>query len=400
MNHSIGICLQSSKYLFTLLLFLSILTYLTLLPIAPQAYACESPESIVKGKSQTERVVLLSKRASEYFQNGDEACSSSILEKASAEIKAMESGQERTIAGYEIKETVFNTIEKKNLTGDDILKKSVLLSLQSLESGSDVSRQATRAEKIADGAFILRVIRKLNEDTENEKSGVDLFLVMLRIGETLKNQDKPYTNFEITSYFINNLLRYSVFDDMIKAFNEIQDNETKSSVIFALKNNLHSTLGEAAENLQEKTQKDKDAVLHKADEAEQLIRFIETESEAGKNLPKTTPAMVQRPEPAPIWRVNLRRFIWESYYLAGRTDDAKKKLDLWIMSCRGLINNIQQVRALKDISKDIHSYKANAYDGLALSLLDEAEQKALLVEDPGFRKLEIEDITRVRNFFK
>ncbi len=210
-------------------------------------HPCEMPKEVLDSKSQVEKVTLLSEKVSDLFKSNDQTCAVYLLEKASQEINKMESGEDRTIAGYEIKEVVFNVIQQQKVTDADSLRKLVSLAIQSLTHTGETSKQATTAERINDASFLFRVSKQFKKDKIPENISVEYFLLMLRIGNTLVEEKRPYVHYDITTY-CEYLLKQSAFLDIIKVIKEIQENDIKMSVISSLQHSLPYNLGYASTN--------------------------------------------------------------------------------------------------------------------------------------------------------
>ena len=200
-------------------------------------HPCEMSKEVLNNRSQVEKVTLLSEKASDLFKNNDQTCAVSLLEKASQEIDTMKSGEDRTIAGYEIKEVVFNVIQQQKVKDDDGLRKLVSLAIQSLTHTGEISKQATTAERINDASFLFRVSKQFKKDNIAENISFEYSLLMLRIGDTLEKEKRPYADYDIITH-CEYLLEHSAFVDIVKVIKEIQENDIKRSVINSLQHSL------------------------------------------------------------------------------------------------------------------------------------------------------------------
>jgi hypothetical protein len=405
----------------SIFLFLTICLFFSASSIADtRQNPCEIPKEVLNSKSQVEKVTLLSEKASDLFKNNDQTCAVSLLEKASQEINTMKSGEDRTIAGYEIKEVVFNVIQQQKVTDDDGLRKLVSLAIQSLTPMGETSKQATTAERINDASFLFRVSKQFKKDNISENISVEYFLLMLRIGNTLENQKRPYVDYDITTY-CEYLLEHSAFLDIIKVIKEIQENDTEMSVINRLQHTLPYNLGYASKknkllytymgnylksdrckgckpyktNYSPEELFDKETALRYADEAEKLMNFIDTESMAKKISSQSLP---KKDDTVPMWKFNIQQFIWRSYLVAGTAKDMNEKMRAWISSIKDLKNRGQKVNGLMNAAREI--YQSDVDYKLALELLSEAESEAPLIENEGYRLDRIRGITELKKWVK
>lgn len=383
-------------------------------------HPCEIPKEVLNSKSQVEKVTLLSERASDLFKSNDQTCAVYLLEKASQEINKMKSGQDRTIAGYEIKEVVFNVIQEQKVTDADGLRKLVSVSIQSLTPNGETSNQATTAERINDASFLFRVSKQFKKDKMAENISMEYFLLMLRIGNTLEKEKRPYVDYDIISY-CEYLLEHSAFADIIKVIKEIQENDTKMSVINRLQHTLPYNLGYASKknkllytymgnylksdrckgckpyktNYSPDELFDKETTLLYADEAERLMNFIDSESMAHKISSESLP---KKDDTVPMWKFNIQQFIWRSYLVAETAKDMNEKMMAWISSIRDLKNRGQKVNGLMNAAREI--YRADVDYKLALELLKEAESEAQLIENETYRLDRIRGITELKKWVK
>jgi len=383
-------------------------------------HPCEIPKEVLNSKNQVEKVTLLSQKVSDLFKNNDQTCAVSLLEKASQEINKIESGEDRTIAGYEIKEVVFNVIQQQKVTDDDGLRKLVSLAIQSLTPTGEISKQATTAERINDASFLFRVSKQFKKDNIPDNISMEYFLLMLRIGNTLGEQKRPYSDYDVSTY-CEYLLKHSAFLDLVKVIKEIQENETKRNVIYSLKSSLQFNLGYASTNkliysytgnyLKSSRCKDcrpyepkykpeelfdKETTLRYADEAEELMNVIESESVAMERSSESLPK--KGDDSVPMWKFKIQQFIWSSYLVAGTAKDMKEKMNVWISAIKDLKNRGQKVKGLMNAAREI--YRADVDYKLALELLKEAESEAQLIENETYRLDCIRSITELKKWIK
>lgn len=380
----------------------------------------EMPKEVSKSKSQVEKVTALSEKASDLFRDNDQACAVYLLEKASEEIDRMKSGEDRTIAGYEIKEVVFNVIHQQKVTDADGLRKLVGLAIQSLTHAGETSKRATTAERINDASFLFRVSKEFKKDKIAENMSEEYVLLMLRIGNKLEKEKRPYVDYDIMNY-CEYLLEHSAFVDIIKVIKEIQENDTKMSVINRLQHTLPYNLGYASKKnkllytymgnyLKSDRCKgckpykthysldelfDKETTLRYADEAQKLMNFIDSESMAQKISSQSLP---KKDDTAPMWKFNIQQFIWRSYLVAGTAKDMNEKMRAWISSIKDLKNRAQKVNGLMNAAREI--YISDVDYKLALELLSEAETEAQLIENETYRLDRIRGITELKKWVK
>jgi hypothetical protein len=379
------------------------------------------PEEVLSSKSPLEKVTLLSEKASDLFKNNDQTCAVYLLEKASQEINKMKSGEDRTIASYEIKEVVFNVIQEQKVMDDDGLRKLVGLAIQSLTHTGETSKQAVTAERINDASFLFRVSKRFEKDNIAENISMEYFLLMLRIGNTLEKEKRPYVDYDITTYS-EYLLEHSAFLDIIKVIKEIQENDTKMSVINSLQHRLPYNLGYASKknkllytymgnylksdrckgckpyktNYSPDELFDKETTLRYADEAEKLMNFIDSESMAQKISSQSLPK--KGGDTVPMWKFNIQQFIWRSYLVAGTAEDMKEKMNAWISGIKDLKDRGQKVNGLMNAAREI--YISDVDYKLALELLSEAESEAPLIENERYRLDRIRGITELKKWVK
>jgi hypothetical protein len=406
----------------SIFLFFTICLFFSASSIADtRQHSCEIPKEVLNSKSQVEKVTLLSEKASDLFKNNDQTCAVSLLEKASQEINKIKSGEDRTIAGYEIKEVVFKVIQQQKVTDDDGLRKLVSLAIQSLTHTGETSNQATTAERINDASFLFRVSKQFKKDNIAENISVEYFLLMLRIGNTLENQKRPYVDYDIIVY-CEYLLEHSAFADIVKVIKEIQENDIRMSVINSLQHKLTYDLGYASKknkllntymgnylksdrckdckpyktNYSPAELFDKETTLRYADEAEKLMTFMDSESMTQRISTQSLPK--KGGDSAPMWKFKIQQFIWRSYLVAGPPENMKEKIRAWISSIRDLKNRAQKVSALMNVAEDI--YRADVDYKLALELLGEAEGEAQLIEDNKTRLSWLESIANRKKWMK
>ena len=385
-------------------------------------HPCEMPKEVSKSKSQVEKVTLLSEKASDLFRNNDQACAVYLLEKASQEINKMKSGEDRTIAGYEIKEVVFNVIQQQKVMDDDGLRKLVGLSIHSLTPTGETSKQATTAERINDASFLFRVSKQFKKDNIPENMSEEYVLLMLRIANTLEKEKRPYGDYDIMEY-CKYLVEHSAFLDIIRVIKEIQENDTKMSVINNLQHTLPYNLGYASKknkllytymgnylksdrckgcrkpirtNYSPDELFDKETTLRYADEAEKLMNFIDSESMAQKTSSQSLPK--KGGDTVPMWKFNIQQFIWQSYLVAGTAEDMKEKMNAWISAIKDLKDRGQKVNGLMNAAREI--YISDVDYKLALELLSEAESEAPLIENERYRLDRIRGITELKKWVK
>jgi len=418
----IRICLVLRRPI-SLFLFFTIGLFFSASSIADtRQHPCEIPKEVLNNKSQVEKVTLLSEKAFDLFKNNDPTCAVSLLEKASQEINKMKSGEDRTIAGYEIKEVVFNVIQQQIVTDEDGLRKLVRLSIQSLTPTGETSKQATTAERINDASFLFRVSKQFKKDNMAENISVEYFLLMLRIGNTLEKEKRPYVDYDIITY-CEYLLEGSVFADIVRVIKEIQENDIKMSVINSLQNSLPYNLGYASKqnkliytymgnylksdrckdckpyktNYSPAELFDKETTVRYADEAEKLMNFLNTESFTQTNSAQSLP-IKSGGDTVPMWKFKIQQFIWRSYLVAGSPEEMKVKMGEWISSVKELKNRAQRVQASIEVARDI--YWADVDYKLALELLAEAEGEAQLIEDKNTRLSCLESIANHKKWMK
>lgn len=344
------------------------------------------------------------------------------MEKMAQEVNGMLSSAHRASAGWEIKERVFDAVEHQKIADGPGLRKLVSLSLQSVTPDGEILERSGIAERINDASFLSHIFSYFKAHGGSENISLEYFLLMLRIGNTLDKKKRPYVDYDISKY-CDWLLERSAFGDIVKVIKEINDNEARGYIVTGLENKLPYDLGYAAKknrfitsymfnylksgrcqncrpyNPSYKPEEifDKETTLYYAGEAEKLLGFLVTELETRKSDTPDRPKKGGK-DTVPMWEVNMRRYVWQSYFVAGLPAEAKERLDSWIASINELKSRVQRVRALKTVADDV--YRSDVDYQLALTLLAEAEKEANLLDDPRYREPELKQIERLKEFFK
>lgn len=377
---------------------------------------CGINHSVSSDEPSKENLKLLSAKAEKTLQLGDIACAMFILKLAANMLGEMKSGQDRSIAGYEIKDVVSYAIKDKKLTDAKIRTQAVYLALQSITPTGEVLPDASPVERINDTSFLFHITNLFRQEG-NVNDASETFLTMLRISGTIEKSKIPYGSYDIT-LFTEWLLKQSAFLTIIRVLKTIPEDDNRKYVVTNLVRSLPHELGPAGHNtllysyLEKYFKKNysstspmksspnsvsfnKPTTLRFADDAEQLMAVLSKELANHKN---TSSIKKKNGTPSSAWKIKLHRFIWQSYLVAGEKQDAQQKLTAWISAIRELDNRVQRVRAMIEASRDI--YQSNVNYQLAISLLNEAENEANLLDDSKFRIPELEGIARLKAWMK
>ncbi|RJQ38079.1 MAG: hypothetical protein C4550_07165 [Nitrospiraceae bacterium] len=381
-------------------LCLVITIFLSSLYLPPVVFGqdCKIPSPASTAESPIERVKLLSEVAANKFQNGDIPCAMSILKRAANIVGGIKSGQERTIAGYEIKDVVFNAIEDKKLTDTKTRKQAIYLALQSIAPKGEVLSEASSVERINDISFLFRIANLLRQE-DNVSEASETFLMMLQLSKTIEKSKIPYGSHDMTQ-FTKWLLEQSAFSTIIRILKEIPQDNNRDDILTSIAQNIPYSLGLMENNklLYSYSDRgapshvilfDKQTTLRFADDAEQLMKVLAIEPTIYKNISSKS---------FQVWNHRLYRFIWQSYLVAGEKQDAQQKLAAWMSAIRQLGDRVQRVNAIIIAAQSI--YAAGSEKPLALSLLSEAEEEAKLIDNPGNRIPILEWISRNKTWMK
>lgn len=326
---------------------------------------------------------------------------------AASKIRLLESGQDRTITGYEIKDVVLTALKKKEITDANNREKAIRVALQSMTSTGEIWRRATSAERINDSSFLIRTANLYVKNGYAAETK-DPLSMMLSLGRTLEEPARPYYSHDLLVFF-EYWFKQSEFTDIIGMLKEMPPDDNRLSIISSLLSNLsyngQGTAGKNPRLYSRYTCKtvllsgvpvpilfagsgkslDKPTTLRYADEAEQLFNALLSETIGLNNF-----------TPPPYWSVKLHRFIWQSYLVAGAPEDAQKKLAAWIFEIKKMPYRTQRIPQLTMAAIDIVCSNENS--PLALSLLQDAENEAKLIDNPKQRGEELEKIAKLRKW--
>lgn len=381
-----------------MLLALLSITAVQALAAEQQSAKCEIHYSVSTADTPIERVRLLSEKAALMFQNGDMPCTMATLKQAANMVGEMESGQDRAIAGYEIKDVVFALLEDERLTDSNEMAAAIHLALQSITADLAASESSSIYERVNDAAFLFRVSKHFKEKG-NVKDATEFLLLTLRITNTLEKSKAPYGSYDLTQ-FTEWLLEQSAFSTIVQILKEMPQDNNRVDILTSIARNIPYKLGLMENNklLYSYSDRgapshlislDKTTTLHLADDAEQLMKVLSADPTFRKNISSKS---------FQVWNHRLYRFIWQSYLVAGGKQDAQQKLAAWMSAIRQLDDRVQRINAMIIAAQSI--YSAGSEKPFALSLLREAEDEAKLIDNPGNRTPIMEWISRNKGWMK
>ena len=342
----------------------------------------------------------LASEAAKYFRDDHVDCAMRILKKSSDVVRSMATGQDRAIAGYEIKDVVYGALQGRTILDAQSRSAAIGFALQSIDPGGNIVPDAAAEELKNDMVFLFR-LSDLFRQQANDKESVEALLLMVKVYNTIAKVNRPISGYDIAG-MTEWLLKQSEFSGIYKILSVMRRDDDRDVVLSLLVQQLYGNLGIAEKNAllfrysdartrpSEMSSFDKSATLNMAVGAEKLMLLIQSEPDSffqKMNTPKYL-----------FWNFRLYKFIWQSYLVVDDRKNAERVLVAWLAAIRQLNDRGQRVDALIATAQAL--YVISIERPRAFSILREAEGEAGRIEDPKYRNSSLQNMTRQKSWMK
>lgn len=356
--------------------------------------------TLAESSSSLERVKDLSVQAATAFTRKDTLSALRYLQEAAAIVNTLESGERRTIAGFEIKDAFFAAFEGKQITEDSARRQAVRLALQSLTKDDDVLPDAAPIERFNDSVFLLRLTR-ISRNGSSLDEAVEYYIWAIRLSRGLSGAMTPFEHEDINLFprwvfqqgGVSGLTRIVKELPEELRFRTVCDMQADFSYGAFLPLRNFYLFDYHAGRLKPKPKRDQNTIeipspptpdspcvsydcrktLKIADDTELLIDVIA--KIAGQGNTQNSNCFT------PGWDSRLRGFIWKSYLAASEPEAADRKLDVWLRGIRNIPHPGYRAVALRSVAFDME--RVGVSPELVKSLKSEAEEQDKLARSPA-----------------
>lgn len=338
------------------------------------------------------------------FEQHNSSCALHLLQAASAIVNALPSSQQRTIAGYEIKDALYAAFEEELLSDASQRVEAIRLAVQSLTTdGSSLLTRAEPVERFNDGRFLLRLAEESQDDGRADEAA-EYYIMALRL---IRGLAPPYSvlSYQDLHEFPKWLYEQGAFPGLLRILKELPE-ESKRDVALRLMHamrygdsfqpsrnryllnfragqsktgiNAKSSIAPAPTPEGPEISYDRDKTLQIADDTERLITEFAALSAAAENM---KPGKLEVKDGWQYgWDIRMRRFIWQSYLAAAEPEAAQRKLDAWLGVIRSIPYPSMRATELKNATFTIQHEGVSPE--LVSALRAESEREATL-KDPA-----------------